>query len=158
MKTGNLKFFSDPQKMLSRCVEMLADGGYILASPYYQIRPIPQKLSRRMHDTLGIPLNAFLDFSYKETIKLFNKFEIFYEDRNALVPETEEELNYYCASVIDRACEIYHITDKKVYDVMHQRFFDIRKLINQSRYYQEYCVLVLRYRKSIYPHRYVGLF
>jgi SAM-dependent methyltransferase len=155
---GNLKFFSNPGKMLSRCVEMLADGGYILASPYYQIRPVPQPFARRMHDALGIPLAAFHNFSYKETMRLFNKFEIIYEDRNVLVSETEEELDYYCASVIGRACEIYRITDKKVYDAMYRRLLGIRRLINESRHHQEYCVLVLRYRKSIYPHRYVGLF
>jgi len=155
---GNLKFFSDPSKMLSRCVEMLTDGGYILASPYYQTRPIPQKFARQMHDTLGIPLNAFLNFYYKETMKLFNKFEIIYEDKNTPVPETEEELRYYCMSVIDRACKIHSINNQKVYDAMYQRLLGIRQLINKSRYYQEYCVLILRYRKSIYPHRYVGLF
>lgn len=155
---GNLKFFSDPGKMLSRCLEMLSDGGYILATPYYGIKPIPQKLARRMHDSLGIPLNASFNFSYKETMDLYNKFEIIYEDRNTLTQETAEELDYYCKSVIDRACTINKINDREVYDEMRKRLLSIRRLINESRRYQEYCVLVLRCRKSVYPNRYVGLF
>ena len=155
---GNLKFFSDPSKMLSRCVEMLVDGGYILASPYYQVRPTPQALMQRMHDVIGIPKKSFIGFSYKETMELFNTFEIMYEDRNVLLPETKAEIDYYCSSVIDRACAIRGIKDPGVYRIMYQRLLGIRQLINESRRYQEYCVLVLRHRKSVYPHRYVGLF
>ncbi|MGB7958197.1 MAG: class I SAM-dependent methyltransferase [Minisyncoccia bacterium] len=158
MVGGNLKFFSNPEKMLSRCVGMINDGGFVLATPYYQVRPVPPRLARRMHDSLGIPLNAFADFSYKETMKLYNKFEIVYENRNALTRETEGELKYYCASVIDRACGMRRIDDREVYDEMYKRLLAVRRLINESRRYQEYDVLVLRYRKSVYPRRYVGLF
>lgn len=158
MVGGNLTFFSDPEKMLARCIEMLKDGGYLLATPYYGTQPIPQELAQRMHDTLGISLKAFSSFAYKEIMKLYNKFEILYEDRNTLVQETEEELSYYCKSIIARACEIQTVDSQEISTAMYDKLLAIRKLINESRRYQEYCVLVLRYRKSVYPHRYVGLF
>jgi SAM-dependent methyltransferase len=155
---GNLIFFSDPEKMLSRCVKLLRDGGYILATAYYQTNPMPQNFAQRVRDTLGIPPSRFFNASYKETMALYNKLEIIYEDRNVLMPETEEELCYYGKSIIDRACEMHNINNQKIYSTMYKRLLSIRRLINQARHYQGYCVLVLRYRKSVYPHRYVGLF
>jgi len=119
---------------------------------------MPQKLVKRTHSALGIPLNAFTKFSYKDMMKLYNKLEIVFEERNKLVQETDEELAYYCKSVIDRACQIHKINNKEVYEVMYNKLFSIRKLINEGRPYQEYCVLVLRYRKSVYPSRFTPLF
>lgn len=158
MVGGGLKFFPDPASMLERCIGMLRDGGYILATPYYQVRPIPKGLVQRTHKGLGIPLAAFANFSYKQVMALFNKLEVVYEDRNGLLPETKEEIQYYCTSVIDRAYSMHQMDDHRLYQAMFRRLFDIRALINASRPYQEYAVLVLRYRKSVYPRRYVPLF
>ncbi|OGG98432.1 hypothetical protein A3E04_01035 [Candidatus Kuenenbacteria bacterium RIFCSPHIGHO2_12_FULL_42_14] len=155
---GGLRFFSNPEKMLARCIKMVEDGGYILATPYYQTHQMPQSLVQHTHNALGIPLAAFSRFVYKDVMKLFNKLEIIFEERNKLVQETNEELAYYCKSVIDRACKIHKISDKEIYEAMYKKLFAIRKLINEGRSYQEYCVLVLRYRKSVYPNRFVALF
>lgn len=155
---GNMAFFPNPESMLIRCISMLRDGGFILATPYYVTRQMPQEIILRSHKLLGISLKSFSDFSYKKVMRLYNKLEIIYEDRNELTQETEEELGYYCKSVIDRACAIHHITDQKIYKVMYDKLLAIRQLINEGRPYQKYCVLVLRYRKSVYPHRYVALF
>ena len=158
MVGGGLKFFNDPEKMFARCLEMLNNDGYILATPYYEISKMPTRLANNLHNTLGIPLTAFAGFSYKEMMKLYDKLEIIYEDRNELAQETEKELEHYCKSIVKRACKIQNINDSKIYDVMYSRLLKIRRLINDTRPYQEYCVLVLRYRKSVYPNRYVALF
>ena len=152
---ASLKFFPDPKKMISKCINMLEDGGYILASPFYVVRPIPKNLIKRAQKVFGItPTNV----SYKEIMQSYNKFEIIYEDRNELMPETEDELKYYCKSTIERACEIQNIKDERIYQAMFDRLFEVKAMSNDLRLYQRYSVLVLRFRKSVYPNRFVELF
>jgi len=150
-----LGFFPDPQKMLEKCISMINDGGCILASPFYVIKSLPDALAKRAQEVFEITPTGV---PYKDIMKLYNKLEILFEERNELVQETEEELNYYCKSTIDRACAMLNITDKKVYDTMYKRLYDIKKMSNDLRPYQMYSVLVLRYRKDIYPNRFVELF
>ncbi len=115
---ASLKFFPDPEKMVSRYISMLEDGGYILAAPFYVVSTIPNNLIKRAQKVFGItPTNV----SYKEITQLYNKFEIIYEDRNELIQETESELEYYCKSTIDRACEIRGIKDKEVYHATFEK-------------------------------------
>jgi 2-polyprenyl-3-methyl-5-hydroxy-6-metoxy-1,4-benzoquinol methylase len=152
---ASLGFFPNPAKMLDRCVSMLNDGGYILASPFYVIKKIPEVLIKRAQKVFGITPTRV---SYKEIMKSYNKLEVIYEERNNLVKETKGELDYYCKSTIDRACQMLGITDQKIYQAMYQRLFEIKKMSNDLRPYQMYSVLVLRYRKSIYPNRFVELF
>ena len=152
---ASLKFFPDPEKMVSKCISLLEDGGYILAAPFYVVRTIPSNLIKRAQKVFGItPTNVF----YKEIMQLYNKFEIVYEDRNELIQETKDELEYYCRSTIDRACEIRNIKNKKVYKAMFERLFEVKEMSNDLRPYQRYSVLVLRFRKSVYPSRFVELF
>jgi SAM-dependent methyltransferase len=152
---ASLQFFPYPEKMFNHCVEMLKDGGYMLVSPYYVTKSIPKHLVKRAQKIFGItPTNI----SYKKIMESYNKLEIIYEDRNELIPETKEELDYYCKSTIDRACIIRSINNQKIYNVMYKRLYDIKKMSNNLRPYQKYGVLVFRYRKSVYPNRYVELF
>lgn len=152
---ASLKFFPDPEKMISKCINMLEDSGYILASPFYVVHTIPENLIKRARKIFGIiPTNV----SYKEIMQLYNKFEIIYEDRNELIPETEDELKYYCKSTIDRTCKIHGIKDERIYQTMLNRLFKIKAMSNDLRPYQRYSVLVLRFRKSVYPNRFVELF
>jgi len=152
---ASLKFFPEPEKMLGCCVGMLNNNGYILASPFYVTRAIPENLIRRAQKVFGItPTNIF----YKEIMQLYNKLEVIYEDRNELIPETKEELEHYCKSTIDRACEIRNIDDQEVYRVMYKRLFDVKEMSNDLRPYQKYSILVLRFRKFVYPNRFVELF
>ncbi len=155
---GSLAFFSNPKKMMDKCVDMLDDSGYILATPYYTIKRMPKDLISRTHEALGIPMKSFSFFSYKEVMKMYNKFEIMYEDHNDLISETDDELEYYCKSVIERACLFHKISDPIIYQIMYKRLLGFRKLINEGRPYQKYCVLVLKYRDLVYPNRYVALF
>jgi SAM-dependent methyltransferase len=152
---ASLQFFPDPDKMLDLCINMLKDGGYMLASPFYVTRPIPNNLIKRAQSVFGITPT---DIPYKQIMRSYNKLEIIYEDHNELISETEEELNYYCKSTIDGASKIRNIKDQKVYGAMYERLFEVKKMSNDLRPYQKYSVLVLRYRKSVYPNRFVELF
>lgn len=152
---ASLGFFPDPKKMLERCVGMINDGGFILASPFYVIKPLPENLIKRARKVFGItPTHV----SYKEIMRLYNKMEIIFEERNDLMQETDEELHYYCACSIDRSCAMMNINNRKLYDVMYDRLYEIKKMSNDLRPYQMYSVLVLRYRKNVYPNRFVELF
>lgn len=152
---GSLGFFPDPAKMLEKCINMLKDGGYILASPFYVTKEIPDNLIKRAQKVFEITPTTV---SYKEIMKLYNKLEIAYEDQNTLTQETEEELHYYCKCTIDRAVKMLKITDKAVYKAMYDRLYEVKKMSNDLRPYQMYSVLVLRYRKNVYPNRFVELF
>lgn len=150
-----LGFFPDPKKMLDRCVNLLEDGGYVLASPFYIIETIPDELIEKARLIFGItPTQA----PYKEIMKHYKDLEVIYEDRNELFQETEEELSHYCASTIDRAVVMLHVTDSSIRDAMYKRLYSIKKMSNDLRPYQRYCTLVLRYRVKVYPNRFVELF
>lgn len=152
---ASLGFFENPQKMMDKCVSLLSDNGMILASPFFVKKKIPKHLIERAKKVFGItPTNI----SYKEVMKLYNKLEIVFEERNYLVKETKEELDYYCKCTIDRACAMIGINDKKIYNEMYKRLYQIKAMSNDLRPYQMYSVLVLRYRKNVYPNRFVELF
>lgn len=150
-----LGFFSDPNKMLEKCVNMLFDGGYVLASPFYVTKEIPDELLRKAEKVFDITPTQV---PYKDIMKQYSKLEILFEERNTLVQETEEELHYYCKSTIDRAHKMLGFTSHEVYDAMYKRLYDVKDMSNELRPYQEYSILVLRYREKIYPNRFVELF
>lgn len=158
MVGGNLKFFGSPKRMMSLCIEMMKDGGLILATPYYEVRKTPKSIAKRINKNLGIPMSAFNNFSYKKVMNMYNKLEIIFEEKNSLIPETKEEIEYYAKSIISRACKINSISDPDIQHAMEKRLIKLRELINLTRLYQEYIILVLRYKKSVYPNRYAALF
>lgn len=152
---ASLKFFSNPSKILDICVKSLVDNGYILASPFYVTENIPANLIKKAEKIFGVkPTNN----KYKDIMNLYKGLEVIYEDRSTIIKETEEELHHYCKSTIDRAAKIIKSNDNDVYDAMYNRLYDIKKMSNDLRPYQMYSVLVLRYRKKIYPNRFVELF
>lgn len=152
---ASLGFFPDPSKMLEKCVSMLEDGGYILVAPFYVTKPLPTSLVKRAQKVFEITPTSV---PYKEIMSLYNKLEIIFEERNDLIEETEEELHYYCKSTIERACKMLKINDENIYNAMYDRLYEVKKMSNDLRPYQMYSVLVLRYRKSVYPNRFVELF
>lgn len=150
-----LKFFPQPEKMLKRCIGLLEDGGYILASPFYVEGSMPENLLEKFKNIFGIyPTTE----SYKEIMQMYRGLEIIYEDRNDLIQETEEELHHYCESTINRVCMEKDIVDDALKSAMYDRLLQIKRMSNELRPYQRYSVLVLRFRKNIYPNRYVELF
>jgi SAM-dependent methyltransferase len=150
-----LGFFPDPKKMLDHCVSLLADGGYILASPFYVSKAIPNDLLQKAKQIFGITPTQV---PYKEIMELYKDLEIIFEDRNEIIQETEDELTHYCTSTIDRAVSMLNITDTDVRDAMYSRLYEIKRMSNDLRPYQKFSTLVLRYRSDIYPNRFVELF
>lgn len=152
---ASLGFFPNPQKMLDKCIGMLEDGGYILASPFYITKSIPAHLILRAQKIFDITPTKV---PYKAIMDMYNKLEIIFEERNHLVKETEDEIAYYCKCTVERACKIHKINDERLYKTMYDRLFDVKKMSNNLRPYQMYSVLVLRYKKNVYPNRFVELF
>lgn len=150
-----LRFFPDPEKMLKRSLSFLEDGGKILSTEFYTIKPIPKELIKKAQKVFNITPT---EVPYKEVMKIYRGLEIVYEERNILVQETPDELAHYCKSTIDRACKMLKIDGKSVYEAMYDRLYQIKEMSNLLRPYQNYNVLVSRYRKSTYPDRYVELF
>ena len=149
------QFFNNPQEAIKKTVEFIEDGGYLLASPFYIKEPIPNSLIKEFNGVFGInPTTA----GYKDVMSMFNKLEIIYEDHNDLSQETEDELQYYCDCTINRACQIRNISDPDIRQAMFDRLYKIKEMSNKLRPYQSYATLVLRYRRSVYPNRYVELF
>lgn len=150
-----LRFFSDPANMLMRLISVLQEPGYILATEFYTVKPIPKKLIKDAQGTFGITPTTI---AYKEVMKIYESLEVVYEDRNIPVQETDAEINYYTKSTIDRACARLKITDKVIYNAMFDRLKKIKQVSNALREYQGYNVLVLRKRSETYPNRYTELF
>jgi SAM-dependent methyltransferase len=105
---ASLGFFPDPQRMLERCISMMEDGGYLLASPFYVTKPLPESLVKRAQKVFDITPTGV---PYKEIMRLYNKLEIIFEEKDNLTQETDDELHYYCKSTIDRACDMLKISD-----------------------------------------------
>jgi Protein-L-isoaspartate carboxylmethyltransferase len=151
-----LKFFPNPKLMIDKIVlSYLADGGYLLASPFYVIENIPKALVDKARKVFGIEITTE---NYKNVMKNYEGFEILFEDKCDITQETEEELKHYCESTVDRACELRGVDDMNVKQTMYDRLMEIKKMSNELRPYQMYSVLVLRYRSAIYPRRYTELF
>lgn len=152
---AGLKFFKDPGRTFGKCVSFLEEGGHFLASPFYIVKDIPPELIEKARDVFGITPTIE---GYKQIMSPYQSLEIIYEDKNFIESETEEELRKYCQSTIDRACVINGIESEELYQVMFDRLYAVKEMSNLLRPYQEYSVLALRYRKNVYPHRYVELF
>lgn len=150
-----LKFFPNQSIIIDKIVHLLQDGGYLLASPFYIEWNIPQELVTKAKSVFDI---AITTESYKEIMDLYNKFEILYEERHTPILETETEINYYVKCTIDRITHNNTLCSTDVYNAMFERLVQIKQMANELRPYQRYVVLTLRYRKSVYPNRFVELF
>lgn len=151
-----LGFFEDPEKMINNLKELLEDEGMILVSPYYlKGDKLPKELIDRTKKVIEInPTN----FDYHTAIEAYKNFEVLYENRKDIIPETEKQMKKYSKDTIDTACKLHNITDEKIVDYMYKRMYEIKDTCNELHKYFGYSVIVLRYRKDIYPNRYVELF
>ena len=62
------QFFPNPQQAIKKCISFLNDGGFLLASPFYIINPIPEDLLNLGRNVFGItPTTA----GYKARIRLY---------------------------------------------------------------------------------------
>lgn len=153
---ASLGFFQDPNKMINNLKNLLEDDGMILVSPYYlKGEKLPEKLIERTKKVIEInPTN----FDYHTAIKPYENFEVIYENRKDIIPETKEQMKKYSKDTIDTACRLNNITDKKIINYMYDRMYEIKDVCNELHKYFGYSIIVLRYRKDIYPNRYIELF
>ena len=151
-----LGFFKNPSVMISNLKNLLEDGGMILVSPYYlKDKKLPKNLIERTKKVIEInPTN----YNYYTAMKPYENFEIIYENRKDIIPETEEQMKKYCKNTIDTSCRLNNINDKKFIEYMYNRMYEIKDVCNELHKYFGYSVLILRYRSDIYPNRYVELF
>jgi proline dehydrogenase len=90
-------------------------------------------------------------------MSLYSDFEILYEDRKNLIQETEEEIQKYCRDTVERFTSNYEV-DSLVEKAIYKRLYGIKVMSNDLRPYQNYSVLVLRYRELKHGRRYVEKF
>jgi SAM-dependent methyltransferase len=152
---AGLRFFSNPEAIIDRLPQLLVDGGCLLASPFYIRSDVPDEVLERGRRAFGVlPTTA----GYDEVMDPYMRFEVIYESRKDLAIESDAQVRSYCRSTIERAAEFHRNDDPDWKDEMFERLFEVRQASNALRPYQGYSVLVLRYRASTYPHRYVELF
>lgn len=150
-----MRFFPDPKLLMRKMLSMLNDNGYILSTEFYVTKPIPRALLKKAEKVFNIiPTNI----GYKEVMEVYSGLELMYEERNAIYQETDDEIRHYTQSTITRAVDEKNIIDKDIIQTMYDRLYDIKVMSNELRPYQNYNVLVHRYRSNIYPNRYVELF
>jgi SAM-dependent methyltransferase len=152
---AGLRFFSDPEAVIDRLPQLLVDGGYLLASPFYIRSDVPRETLERGRRAFGVlPTTE----GYDEVMAPYTRFEVLYESRKDLAIESDAQVRSYCQSTVDRAARFHRIDDPDWKEEMFERLFEVRQASNALRPYQGYSVLVLRYRASTYPDRYVELF
>jgi 2-polyprenyl-3-methyl-5-hydroxy-6-metoxy-1,4-benzoquinol methylase len=150
-----LRFFPDPEKMLQRCITFFSDGGILLASEFFVHKNIPSEVIERAKKVFNFTPTQT---GYKDVMRIYQGFEIMYEERKEIMQETDEELANYCHSTIERCFIERGLSDETIKPVLFNRLMEIKRMSNELREYQSYAVLVMRYRKDIYPNRYVELF
>jgi hypothetical protein len=152
---ASLGFFKEPHLVRENLTSLIEDDAYILASPFYATKQMPKEILNKAHQILGITPTIQ---GYKEIMRLYNKFELHYEDRLSSVKETKDELKHYSESTIDRAMKELDISNNTVYDSLYKRLYDIRDICNEIREYQNYSIVVLKYNRRNFSKRYVELF
>jgi SAM-dependent methyltransferase len=152
---AGLGFFPDPPAMVARLTRLLADGGYLLASPFWCDHPLPDDVAALRRDVFGItsPME-----SPAQARSLFHGLDVVYQADHTLTPETDSEIEHYCLSTIDRACNQAGIEQRDVRQAMLGRLKTIKNATNRLREHQRYSVLVLRLDRRTYPSRFVELF
>jgi len=154
---ASLRFFQNPQKMIDNLTSnIFEEKGTILASEFFVHTQIPQGLIDDFYKIFDIyPTNSI----YKDVMTMYKGFDIFYESKHSPTPETTEELEHYCHSTISKYESEKQIKlDEEVFNIMYGRLFQIKKMSNILREYQQYNVLVMNYDKKVYPNRYIELF
>jgi SAM-dependent methyltransferase len=149
-------FFNDKEALIDKCIELLDDNGFLLVSPYYLLsRKLNSKLINRTRSIIGItPTN----FGYYTAMEPYKNFEIMYENRKNIIYETEEQMKKYCEDTIERTCQIRNINDENIKKLLFDRLYEIKDVSNELHKKHAFSILVLRYKKSTYPKRYIELF
>ncbi len=151
-----LRFFSDPQKALDHITnDLLEDDGLLLSCEFYVEKKIPKTLVEKAKKIFNMTVTQQ---DYKEVMKVYKGLTLLYEDRNTIEMETDEELEHYTVSSIQKFDKENPGYSKEALKVMHDRLLEIKQMSNELRPYQRYNVLVHKKDSRIYPGRYTELF
>ncbi len=150
-----LGFFPDPPAMAARLLDLLDDGGYILAAPFWCDHPLPPGVVRIRREVFGItsPMET-----REQARALFRGLDVLHQADHRLHPESDDDIEHYCLSTVDRCCAQAGIEDRTVREAMIVRLRAIKHATNRLREHQSYSVLVLRLDRRTYPQRFVELF
>lgn len=150
-----LRFFPHPQTTLKHLLNLLEPHGFVLSCEFFCQKKIPAQLVTQARNVFNITVTQS---GYKEVMAPYRNLTLLYEDHNDIRPETDDELDHYTRSTIDRAVTDAKIKSADVYEALYQRLLKIKKISNALRPYQQYVVLAHRKDPRIYPHRYTELF
>ena len=135
--------------------DLLIDGGFLLASPFYVTRKVPKRLVNRARKVFGITITTE---PRSEIMWMYRSFEILYQEDRPIEQETPRELDHYCESTIAFFQERRPDLPESVYRAAYDRLLQVKEMSNALRPYQRYIVLVLRYRRQLFGRRLVELF
>lgn len=154
---ASLRFFNEPDKMIEHTVNnLLVDNGFILANEFYVSQELPKELVDDFYKEFNIYPTTL---SYKNVMNTYRWLEVYYEDQNRLIPETDYELDHYCKSTVQKYfSETWTDYNEELFVKIYSRLLRIKKLSNNLRPFQSYNTLVLKYNSKVYPNRYVELF
>jgi SAM-dependent methyltransferase len=152
---SSLGFFPDPARMMGKCLSMLEDGGYILATSFYVDGEMPEVALQKRREVFGITTPPE---NYKTSVKYYKGLDVFYEDRNDMYLETDDEITDYCQSTVSRISEIANIKSSDILQAFYDRLNLVKRTSNELRQFQKYAVLIYKYNAANYPRRYVELF
>lgn len=150
-----LGFFPDPPAMARRLLNLLRDGGHILASPFWSDHPLPPDVVRIRREVFGItsPMET-----REQARAAFRGLDVLHQEDHQLTLESDDDIEHYCESTVTRACAQSGIDNREVHDAMTDRLRTIKQATNRLREHQRYSVLVLRLDRQTYPRRFVELF
>jgi 2-polyprenyl-3-methyl-5-hydroxy-6-metoxy-1,4-benzoquinol methylase len=151
-----IQFFANKGQLMDKLLNLLDDDGKILVSPYYlKDGELPSDIITAAERVIGItPTN----FGYDTAMAYYNRFEILYQSRKDIIPETASQMQQYATDTVDRCCEIEGIVDVALKAALYRRLLEIKVVCNRIHEYHAFSVMVLRYRRNIYPNRFVELF
>ncbi len=151
-----LGFFPRQREMLIRTLSYFgANDGYLLASPFYIVDPLPSTLVNKAQHILNMtPTQG----TWQQVMATYSGLRVEHQQRLDLLLESEEEIALYCAATSERTMKILDLENEEIYAAIFQRLHAIKMLCNELRQHQNYAVLVLGYRQQEFPRRYVELF
>ncbi len=152
---ASLKFFDKPSELLERISKLFEKDGYILSSPFYTVKPIPNNLIEKAREVFGITITTE---NYKDIMKLYSDFVIHYQQKHSIEMETKEELKKYCTDTISTLKETDKNLSDEVLATCYNRLLKIKEMSNELRPYQAYATLVQSFKKNLYPKRLTELF
>ncbi len=153
-----LRFFPDSDKLIKHLVKnCLAPGGKILSCEFYAVDNVPKQAVEIAKRTFDITPTTV---PFKEVMKPYKGLELHYQDNLPIFLETEEEIEHYTQSTIDRVVADGRIMvgDDSAFQAAYDRLVDVKQASNELRKYQHYATLVHSFNPLVYPNRYTELF